>query len=52
MSQELEARIAKLEDVEEIKKLQAKYAYFIDTSQMEKVSELFADDFVADGVNP
>lgn len=48
MSQELEARIAKLEDVEEIKKLQAKYAYFIDTSQMEKVSELFADDFVAE----
>ena len=48
MSEHLEARIRKLEDIEEIKKLQAAYAYCIDTVQMEKVVELFADNFVAE----
>jgi len=46
MSEETEARIRKLEAIEEIKNLQARYAYLIDSSQMEKVPDLFADDFV------
>ena len=45
---ENEARIRRLEDIEEIKQLQARYCYFIDTLQMEKVPDLFADDFTAE----
>jgi len=48
MPEELEARIRKLEDIEEIKNLQAKYAYTIDTEQMERIPDLFADNFVAE----
>ena len=48
MSNELEARIRKLEDIEEIKSLQARYGYFIDTGQMEKVADLFVDNFIAE----
>ncbi len=44
MSGDLEARIRKLEDIEEIKKLQAKYGYFIDTHQGEEVMKLMVDD--------
>ena len=43
-----EARIRRLEDIEEIKQLQARYCYLIDTLQMEKVLDLFADDFTAE----
>jgi len=50
MPKELEARIRRIEDIEEIKNLQAKYAYLIDTVQMEKVPELFADKFIAEYV--
>jgi hypothetical protein len=44
--EELEARLRKLEDIEEIKKLQARYAYLVDTFQADKVPDLFADDFI------
>jgi len=47
-SQPIEARIKKLEDIEEIRSLQYTYAYLIDTRQFDKVSDLFADDFVAE----
>ena len=47
-SQPIEARIRKIEDIEEIKKLQYTYAYLIDTRQFDKVPDLFADDFVAE----
>ena len=45
---ELEAAITKLLDIEEIKELHARYAYLIDSGQMEDVAELFADDAIAD----
>jgi len=48
ISKELEARIRRVEDIEEIKNLQAQYGYLIDTLQMEKVTELFADEFIAE----
>jgi len=47
-SHDLEARIKKIEDIEEIRKLQYTYAYLIDTRQFDKVPDLFADDFVAE----
>ena len=47
---ELEARIKRLEDIEEIKNLQARYCYFIDTLQMDKVPDLFAENFIAEYV--
>jgi hypothetical protein len=47
---ELEARIRKIEDIEEIKNLQARYCYLIDTLQGEKVLDLFADKFTAEYV--
>jgi len=47
-SHELEARIKKLEDIEQVKKLQYTYAYLIDTLQGEKVPDLFADNFIAE----
>ncbi len=48
MSEELEARIRKIEDIQDINNLQAKYAYLVDTSQMDKVLDLFADNFIAE----
>jgi hypothetical protein len=45
---DLEARIRKLEDIEEIKKLQAKYAYFIDTFKAEEVVKLMVKDIKAE----
>ena len=48
MSEELDTRIKRLEDIEEIKNLQARYAYLIDTRQFERVADLFTDDLVAD----
>ena len=49
MSDELEARIRKIEDYQEISNLQAQYSYLIDTEQMEALIDLFADDFVWEG---
>jgi len=46
-SQELEERIRKLEDIEEIKKLQAKYAYLVDSLQFDEMADLFTDDIIA-----
>ena len=46
MSDELEARIRKIEDYQEISNLQAQYSYLIDSFQMEAVVDLFADDLV------
>jgi hypothetical protein len=48
MWEELEARIRKLEAIEEIKNLQARYSYFIDSFQGEKLIDLFADNFIAE----
>ena len=48
MSKGLEARINKLEAIEEIKNLQARYAYLIDSLQIEKIPDLFADSFMAE----
>jgi hypothetical protein len=44
MSGDLEARLKKLEDIEELKQLQAKYGYLIDTFQPEEVVKLMVDD--------
>ena len=49
MSEELEARIKKVDDVQEITNLQAQYSYLIDTKQMEALVDIFADDFVWEG---
>ena len=46
MSDELEARIRKIEDFQEVSNLQAQYCYLIDTQQMEALVDLFADEFV------
>jgi hypothetical protein len=45
---ELEAAVTKLQDIEEIKKLHARYCYLIDAGRMEDVAELFTDDAIAD----
>jgi hypothetical protein len=44
----LEKRIKNLEDIEEIKKLQANYAYLIDSFQLEGLANLFVDDITAE----
>ena len=49
MSDELEARVKKIEDFQEISNLQAQYSYLIDELQMEALVDLFADDFVWEG---
>lgn len=49
MLDELEARIRKIEDFQEISNLQAQYSYLIDSFQMEDLVDLFADDFVWEG---
>ena len=46
MSDDLEARIRKTEDYQEITNLQARYSFLIDTSQLEDLVDLFADDFI------
>jgi len=48
MSGDIEARIRRLEDIEEIKQLQAKYAYFIDMLQPEEVVKLMVKDVKAE----
>jgi len=40
----LEARITRLEDLNQIERLQRAYGYFVDKSQWVQLSELFADD--------
>ena len=47
-SQDLKTRIKRLEDIEEIKRLEARYVYFVDTLQINKLPELFADSFTVD----
>ena len=42
----LEERIRKVEDFQQITNLQAQYSYLVDTQQMEKLVELFAEKFV------
>lgn len=49
MSDELEARIRTLEDIQAITNLQAQYCHLIDDLQMDAVVDLFADDFVWEG---
>lgn len=45
MSESLEARIKKIEDVQEITNLQAKYSYHVDSSKIDELIDLFADTF-------
>lgn len=45
MSNELEARIRKMEDIHAITNLQALYSFHIDNAEIDKLVELFADDF-------
>ena len=46
--EELEARIKVLEDIEEIEKLMASYAYWVDAFQMDDVVGLFAENAKAE----
>lgn len=46
MTMELEARIRKVEDFQEITNLQARYAFLIDELELDDLVELFAEDFV------
>ena len=46
MFEELEARLAKVEAIEEIKNLQSKYVHFLDGSRVDEVLDLFVDDLV------
>lgn len=46
MSNQLEARIRKVEDFQDITNLQAKYSFLIDTSQIGELVTLFAKEFV------
>ena len=41
---ELDARITRLEDLNQVEKLQRIYGYFVDKGQWTQLSELFADD--------
>lgn len=45
MSDQLEARIRKLEDFQDITNLQAQYSHYVDSGQMEKLIDLFSEDF-------
>lgn len=45
MSDSLEARIKRLEDIQEISDLQAKYSYHVDSSEIDDLLDLFADTF-------
>ena len=40
----LDARITRLEDLNDIERLQRSYGYFVDKAQWTQLSELFADD--------
>ena len=44
----LEARIRRLEDIDDIKNIITKYGYYIDMQQWEAVIDLYADDAVAE----
>ena len=46
MSDNLEARIGRIEDFQEVTNLQARYSFLIDTSQIDDLVDLFADDFI------
>jgi len=50
MRSEIEARIRRLEDTQEIQNLQARYAYCVDSGQRDKVPDLFAETFVAEWI--
>ncbi len=43
---ELERRITRLEDIEEIKKLKSDYWYYVDKKQWDKLVDLFTEDAV------
>ncbi len=43
-SKDLEARITRLEDIEEINKLQRIYGYYLDNGKQDKIVDLFSDD--------
>ena len=45
MSDSLEARIRKIEDVQEITNLQARYAYHVDSTEIDELIDLFTDTF-------
>ena len=47
-SEDLEARITVLEDIEAIKKLKARYAYMVDTRNWQEFANLATDDAVWD----
>ena len=42
--EELEARVKTLEDIEEVKKLQRSYGYYLEHGMVEEIIDLFADD--------
>ncbi len=44
---DLETRISRLESIEEIKRLQVKYASLVDNREMDKILDLLSDDFTA-----
>lgn len=46
MSDNLEARIRKVEDFQDISNLQARYSFLIDTSQIDELVTLFAEEFI------
>ncbi len=48
LPEEIEVRLRLLEDIESIKKLKAKYGYFVDAGNWEAVADLFTDGAVAD----
>lgn len=45
MSDDLEARVQKIEDVQEITNLQAKYSFHVDASEIDELIDLFAETF-------
>lgn len=46
MPKDLEARIRRIEDFQQIKNLQAKYSFLVDTSKFDDLVELFATEFI------
>lgn len=46
--EELEEAVRELLDIEEIKRVHAKYAYHVDSQEWDQVVELFTEDAVAD----
>ena len=49
--EDLAERLQRMEDLEEIKKLQTRYMAFIDSMQFDKALELFTDDATAEARN-